>query len=845
MATLSFADVWNGYPVVFDLDAGVHQLQGLFTNLGSLAFNQTAALDDSVAQNGGTFERPITTFYNRFFLLWMFIFRFPDFLVVVDSARRFALQPALLWLWTRVTGRQTGQSEEMQETRDKHSNADQTGQQKQDAEAAAEKASDTEKQTGSTSTCAESNKNSAAYAAADEDEQAEDHFQKPENRLWTIHGRKYDLTDFMDSHPGGSWPLELMRGSDCTVMFEVYHVFVTREHMEKRMAPYEVKASPEAELCEKKNTVSLADPITSPATVCDPLCGDTGDADAGGSAGSTSALKLLPPEDPVFLDVKKMCRAYFGCTELVHGFKYRVPSQSSNVSSSSASYGASSVQQAAVPCSVLGDGDGDEDGTAKEEATSKDTKGCSEEEACCIVSPLGRSCKSRSSSMCDLRQQKTSSTADDDGSNSTSTTAPSQPQTGAWSINNPLSAWTISGTARPHSMRISTLAWSLANAALQFYAVFLMFVKHNPLGAPLFVISSHFLLLIMHDTSHFAFAGNRNNIDYQIGRLAGFMTQINTHTWSIQHGLQHHLSPNLEADVDLYHFVPLCRTSRHFSKWHAPHFVQLLSMAFFLIPSTMCALWITIPTEVLHNWRWQESFESMFDGGVGGAKSAALTHDQRVARRNKFPPRYAECKHLPLLRETIGTRMGIELLLVMVYLISFWLSVGTVRFCMWFSFIQAGNSWLFILFTQISHLREDCHATVGERAKEVVENAKKIKEEALSGESRAPAKNRAMHNWVKMQVEHSADYGIGSTFWHLMSSGIHTQCLHHVLPGISHSHHNGLYPLYVDVCRRHGIDIKYRDSYWGMLRKWVGWMWVLSFKDDASVHGGSETKKER
>jgi len=41
--------------------------------------------------------------------------------------------------------------------------------------------------------------------------------------FWYIHGKAYDLTNFIERHPGGPRALLLTRGRDCTEMFESYH----------------------------------------------------------------------------------------------------------------------------------------------------------------------------------------------------------------------------------------------------------------------------------------------------------------------------------------------------------------------------------------------------------------------------------------------------------------------------------------------------------------------------------------------------------------------------------------------------------------------------------------------
>jgi hypothetical protein len=50
----------------------------------------------------------------------------------------------------------------------------------------------------------------------------------PKENLWRIHGKDFDLEDFVDSHPGGKEAILLGRGRDCTAMFESYHPFTNR-----------------------------------------------------------------------------------------------------------------------------------------------------------------------------------------------------------------------------------------------------------------------------------------------------------------------------------------------------------------------------------------------------------------------------------------------------------------------------------------------------------------------------------------------------------------------------------------------------------------------------------------
>lgn len=50
------------------------------------------------------------------------------------------------------------------------------------------------------------------------------------NKLWYIHGKAYDLTDFVYKHPGGPTVLLNTQGRDMTALFEAFHPFTDRPH---------------------------------------------------------------------------------------------------------------------------------------------------------------------------------------------------------------------------------------------------------------------------------------------------------------------------------------------------------------------------------------------------------------------------------------------------------------------------------------------------------------------------------------------------------------------------------------------------------------------------------------
>ena len=60
--------------------------------------------------------------------------------------------------------------------------------------------------------------------------------------FWNIYGKKYDLTKFVDIHPGGKYILLSSCGeTDLSALFETYHAFSNKENILKWMEKYEIK----------------------------------------------------------------------------------------------------------------------------------------------------------------------------------------------------------------------------------------------------------------------------------------------------------------------------------------------------------------------------------------------------------------------------------------------------------------------------------------------------------------------------------------------------------------------------------------------------------------------------
>ena len=62
---------------------------------------------------------------------------------------------------------------------------------------------------------------------------------------WHIHGNLYDLTSFLDNHPGGKEILLISKGKyDATNMFESYHSFADFDYIKQKLEDYKIGKSP-------------------------------------------------------------------------------------------------------------------------------------------------------------------------------------------------------------------------------------------------------------------------------------------------------------------------------------------------------------------------------------------------------------------------------------------------------------------------------------------------------------------------------------------------------------------------------------------------------------------------
>lgn len=73
-----------------------------------------------------------------------------------------------------------------------------------------------------------------------------------------------------------------------------------------------------------------------------------------------------------------------------------------------------------------------------------------------------------------------------------------------------------------------------------------------------------------------------------------------------------------------------------------------------------------------------------------------------------------------------------------------------------------------------------------------------------------------------------------STTWNIITGGLNTQSLHHVLPSVHHCHYPTIYPLFLSVCKRHGVHPKSARNAAVFVRGYL--KWIESLSKDGNGH---------
>lgn len=269
-----------------------------------------------------------------------------------------------------------------------------------------------------------------------------------------------------------------------------------------------------------------------------------------------------------------------------------------------------------------------------------------------------------------------------------------------------------------------------------------------------FLLPVFFWLLAVntsHDASHFAFSSRP-----WLNELATYTASPMLYepiTWYYQHVIAHHSHCNdVDADVDLQHFVPL--------RVHPGSHPSGNSTPFDYLKILLVGLHLTFGVPLF--------------AGIEAAH-ARYTKNFRPAIWEpiglKATPKYQR-------RSLIGPALSVSVLLLSLFLHG--IGGGLLRFAIPY----AGVSLLFILCTQVSHIQPE------------VQQAELL----------------ANPDFFKVQATTSCDYSTSSKLCSVLTGGLNTQALHHSLPYVSSCHYTDLYPEFAAICAKHGVVLSMRRS---------------------------------
>jgi fatty acid desaturase len=79
------------------------------------------------------------------------------------------------------------------------------------------------------------------------------------------------------------------------------------------------------------------------------------------------------------------------------------------------------------------------------------------------------------------------------------------------------------------------------------------------------------------------------------------------------------------------------------------------------------------------------------------------------------------------------------------------------------------------------------------------------------------ANGRVPGSWAAQQIATCADFAHGSWFWTHVSGGLNYQAVHHLFPGIIHTHYPAIAPIVKEAAARQGVPYKVYPTFWAAL----------------------------
>lgn len=72
-------------------------------------------------------------------------------------------------------------------------------------------------------------------------------------------------------------------------------------------------------------------------------------------------------------------------------------------------------------------------------------------------------------------------------------------------------------------------------------------------------------------------------------------------------------------------------------------------------------------------------------------------------------------------------------------------------------------------------------------------------------------------SWAAQQIATTADFAHNSFFWTHVSGGLNYQVVHHLFPGVNHTHYPALAPIIKRIADKYGVKYYAYSSFWTAL----------------------------
>ena len=263
---------------------------------------------------------------------------------------------------------------------------------------------------------------------------------------------------------------------------------------------------------------------------------------------------------------------------------------------------------------------------------------------------------------------------------------------------------------------------------------------------------------IQHDANHGAYAplgwvGDVIGVTLDLVGASSFM-------WKQQHVVGHHAYTNVvSADPDVRVSDPDVRRCADSQPWRPYHRYQHIYLGF------LYGL-LSLKSTLL------DDFKAWSEGAIGPVKLAQFTPTESMVFWGSKAFYFGYWFVLPLFFSPLGVGS----------LAAVWLSSEMV------------TGWLLAFMFQVAHVSDD-----------------------VSFFERAEDDGVVKKSWAVSQVESTADFCHGSSFWTHFSGGLNYQVVHHLFPGVCHCHYPQLAPIVMKTCKEFGVRYQVYETFWAAL----------------------------